>query len=153
MPQFSTGLFHWWALILIHAFIKLHAWLLLIRVWCITCWEWTTNVTLVKVLVITSVYYLQGKFHWIPVWSVTGWPLFADVSHTPKCCTHPFGQKRYISASICSHKKNIIHVGLFNIWLHLMLHKGWQIEWLRNFIPMSIWKSLCMFCKFPTSLW
>ena len=33
---------------------------ILIRVWFLACWAPPTNVTLVKVLAIASVYYLQG---------------------------------------------------------------------------------------------
>ena len=35
--QFSTGLFRWREFMILHAFIKLHVWLLLIHVWCLTC--------------------------------------------------------------------------------------------------------------------
>ena len=44
---------------ILHVFINLYVWLILIRVWHLTCWEWPTNVTLINVLSIISVYYLQ----------------------------------------------------------------------------------------------
>ena len=58
--QFSIGLLHWWAFMLLHAFIKTHVWLILIRFQCLTWWVWLTNITLVDVLGITSISYLQG---------------------------------------------------------------------------------------------
>ena len=38
--------------------------------------------------------------------------------------------------------QNIIHFGLLTIWLYLMRASvGWWIEWIQNFIPVSIWTS------------
>ena len=45
--------------------------------------------------------------------------------------------------------QNIIHFGLLTVWLYLMCASaGWWIEWLQNFIPVSIWKSRKCFVKF-----
>ena len=43
----------------------------------------------------------------------------------------------------------IIHFGLLTIWLYLIrASSGWWIEWLHNFIPVSIWTSHKCFVKF-----
>ena len=58
--QYSTGSFCWWDLMILHAFLNLHVWLILFNVLCLTSWEWPTNVTLVNVSDIISVSHLQG---------------------------------------------------------------------------------------------
>ena len=66
MSRFATGYFLWWVLILSHVFIKLHLWLLLIRVCCITCWALLMNGMLFNVSYVTSISYLQGNFLFNP---------------------------------------------------------------------------------------
>ena len=45
--------------------------------------------------------------------------------------------------------QNIIHFGLLTIWLYLMrASEGWCLEWLHNFIPVSIWTDNKCFVKF-----
>ena len=45
--------------------------------------------------------------------------------------------------------QNIIHIGLLTIWLYPMRAlAGWWLEWLQNFIPVSIWTSHKFFVKF-----
>ena len=45
--------------------------------------------------------------------------------------------------------QNIIHFGLLKIWLYLIYASaGWWLEWLQNFIPVSIWTSHKCFVKF-----
>ena len=45
--------------------------------------------------------------------------------------------------------QNIIHFGLLTIWLYLICAlTGWLLEWLQNFIPVSIWTSHKCFAKF-----
>ena len=45
--------------------------------------------------------------------------------------------------------QNIIHFGLLTILLYLMhASAGWWLEWLHNFIPVSIWTYLKCFVKF-----
>ena len=45
--------------------------------------------------------------------------------------------------------QNIIHFGLLTILLYLMrASAGWWLEWLQNFIPVSIWASHKCFVKF-----
>ena len=45
--------------------------------------------------------------------------------------------------------QNIIHFGLLMILLYLMrASAGWWLEWLHNFIPLSIWTSLKCFVNF-----
>ena len=100
LSQFSTCLFHWRVLILLHPFIKIYVWLLLIRVCYLSYWASPTNVTSVNVLAITSIYYLQGKFILIYVWCVTNRPFSTNVSPTSIRCTNPLGQKQNISAPI-----------------------------------------------------
>ena len=48
--------------IILHEFLNICMRLLLIRVWCLTCWERPINVTLVDISDITSICYLQGYF-------------------------------------------------------------------------------------------
>ena len=60
LSWFSTGLLCWWSFMLSYEFIKLNVKLLLISVWCLTCWERPTYIMLVNVLAITSVYLFQG---------------------------------------------------------------------------------------------
>ena len=64
-PNFSIGSFCWRVFILLHAFVNLHMWLILIRVWSLICWVWRTNFTLVKFSSITSVSYFQWSFYLI----------------------------------------------------------------------------------------
>ena len=81
--QFPMGSLCWLALLISHAVIKLHVWLLLISVWCLNGWSQPTNITLVNVSVITTVTYLQGLLYLVHVWCVTRWLLSTNVSHTP----------------------------------------------------------------------
>ena len=51
---------------ILHTFIKIHVWFLLISGWCPSCWQSPMNVTLVNVSDITSVSLLQGWFLFNP---------------------------------------------------------------------------------------
>ena len=65
--------------IILHEFIKWHVQLFLIDIWCLTCRTWPTNITLVNISDITSIYYPQGLFYLIRVSSLTGWPVSTNV--------------------------------------------------------------------------
>ena len=59
LSQLSTILVHWSAFMLLHAFIDLHVYWTFVRVCFLTSWALPMNVTLVNVLVITGVSWLQ----------------------------------------------------------------------------------------------
>ena len=79
--------------ILLHEFINLHVWLLLI------------HFLLSKLLGRDPqmLHWLKGWFYLICVWCVTVWPLSTNFSLTPISHMHPFGQKQDIAASVHSY--------------------------------------------------
>ena len=87
---------------ILHTFLHLRVWLILIHIWCLILWVWPTNITLVKVLNITSVLYFEGYIlfnpclmcEWLSViykYFACACMLYAYVwSETVNCCIYFF---------------------------------------------------------------
>ena len=63
-------------------------------------------------------------------------------------CIHLVRKDKFLHTFVTT-IQNIIHFGLLKIWLYLMRASlGWWLEWLQNFIPVSIWTYHKCFVKF-----
>ena len=101
--NFQRGLFRWWALILLHAFITIHVWLFLISVLCLTCWALPRMLRWLKFRILQAFLTCGDDFYLFCVWCVTVWTLSTNVLHTLIRCMHPLVQKRCIYAPVCSY--------------------------------------------------
>ena len=77
---------------------------------------------------------------------MTVWTLSKNYSYTPIRCMCKFVQKQGFPPLFPT-SQTIIKDGLLMMWLYGS-QRGWSLERLRNFIPMSIWKSRINFVKF-----
>ena len=84
---------------------------------------------------------------------MTGCPLSTNVLHTPIYCMHPFGKKRYISASIHSYYLKhysclfIHNVGSPNMCIIGLM--SWMTSEFHSYVNLEV---SYMFCKVCTSL-
>ena len=129
----SSGFIPFVVVMLLHAFINLHVWLILIRVlvsnllgrdiWVL---RWLTFWLSQAFLTCKEFFYL------IRVWYVTTWLMSKNVSHTPIYFMHTFSQKQDIDASVCSYSLKIIHVSLLTILLYLMCASEGLASWMTS---------------------
>ena len=125
-----------------------------ISAWFLTCCALPKNVTLVKISDIKSVSYLQGSFYKIRFWCVTGWPSSMNFHiHLYIVCIY-LTRNRTLMHPFVTSIQTIIYVGLFTIWLYLMLVTAGLMSWINSGFQFSVnLEESYIFCKFPTSIW
>ena len=85
---------------------------------------------------------------------MTCWPLYINASHTPIHCMHLFVPNSTLLHPLVMINKNIIHVGLFIIWLYLMCASEGLTYWMTlEFNSYDNLEVSYIFCKVPTSIW
>ena len=96
----------------------------------LTCWALPTNFMLVNSVVITIIAYLQGQFYLICVLCVTYWTLsINDHIRQYVVCIRSFINGTLLHPFVPT-GQNIVHVGLFTIWLYLMCTSAVLTSWM-----------------------
>ena len=87
---------------------------------------------------IYSMFYVRRNIHYLLMFHISLYVV----------CIHSVRKGKFL-CTFAPTSQNIIHIGLITIWIYLMrASAGWWLEWIRNFIPVSIWTYHKSFAKF-----